>query len=183
MSDFEFLENLAIQIKENRAKLYDVEDSLSDVNVKLREIPLKRTTESTFAKMIGVGYDDKLSDLEKAKEQLERTKSDLISSVSKDTDTFISEVSSPNLIVPLEANPKIVDGNTVYKYRNGAKFKNLFDILCEILGLSFPLVVKDVMLSPTEIVIAVKDEFEAKQKFINSFHEVQNTLLIKKKIN
>jgi hypothetical protein len=50
-----------------------------------------------------------------------------------------------------------------------------------MLGLSSPLVIKDVMLSPTEIVIAVKDEFEAKQKFINSLHEIQNTLLIKKK--
>ena len=181
MSDFDFLENLAIQIKESRSKLYDVEDSLSEVNIQLREIPLKRTTESTFAKMIGVGYDDKLADLEKAKEQLERTKTDLRATISKDTDTFIAELSSPNLIIPLDGNPKIVDGNTVYKYRNGAKFKNVFDILCEILGLSSPLVVKDVMLSPTEIVIAVKDEFEAKQKFINSFHEVQNTLLIKKK--
>ena len=181
MSDFDFLENLAIQIKDSRSKLYDVEDSLSEVNIQLREIPLKRTTESTFAKMIGIGYDDKLADLEKAKEQLERTKADLRATISKDTDTFIAELSSPNLIIPLDGNPKIVDGNTVYKYRNGAKFKNVFDILCEILGLSSPLVVKDVMLSPTEIVIAVKDEFEAKQKFINSFHEVQNTLQLKKK--
>lgn len=181
MSDFEFLENLAIQIKENRSKLYDVEDSLSNVNIQLREIPLKRTTESTFAKMIGIGYDDKLVELEKAKEQLTLTKNDLKVTIGKDTDTFIAEVSSTNLIIPLEENPKIIDGKTVYKYRNGAQFKNMFDILCEILGLSSPLVVKDVMLSPTEIVIAVKDEFEAKQKFINSFHEVQNTLLIKKK--
>ncbi|EPA05092.1 hypothetical protein BG20_I1872, partial [Candidatus Nitrosarchaeum limnium BG20] len=78
-------------------------------------------------------------------------------------------------------NPKIIDGKTVYKYRNESQFKNLFDILCEMLGLSSPLVVKDVMLSQTEIVIAVKDEFEAKQKFINSLQEIQNTLLIKKK--
>lgn len=115
-----------------------MKDSLSNVNIQLREIPLKRSTESTFAKMIGVGYDDKLAELEKAKEQLERTKADLKVSIGKDTDTFISEASSPNLIIPLEENPKIIDGNTVYKYRNGAKFKNVFDILCEILGLSSP---------------------------------------------
>jgi len=181
MSDFESLENLAIQIKENRSKLYDVEDSLSGVNVKLHEIPLKRTTESTFAKMIGIGYDDNLAELEKAKEQLERTKTDLKSTISKDIATFISDFSSPNLIIPLENDPKIIDGKTVYKYRNNSQFKNVFDILCEMLGLSSPLVVKDVMLSHTEIVIAVKDEFEAKQKFINSLHEIQNTLLIKKK--
>lgn len=181
MSDFETLEQLAIQIKENRSKLYDVEDSLSNVSIQLREIPLKRSTESTFAKMIGIGYDDKLVELEKTKEQLTKTKDDLKSTISKDIETFISDISSPNLIIPLEGSPNIVNGKTVYKYRNGAQFKNVFDILCEILGLSSPLVVKDVMLSPTEIVIAVKDEFEAKQKFINSFHEVQNTLLIKKK--
>jgi len=181
MANFEFLESLAIEIKENRTKLYDVEDALSGVNVQLHEIPLKRTTESTFAKMIGVGYNDKISELEKAKEQLERTMADLKASIGKDTDTFISEVSSPQLIIPLEEHPTIADGKTIYKYRGGAKFKNLFEILCEILGRSSPLVVKDVMLSPTEITIAVKDEFEAKQKFINSFNEVQNTLLIKKK--
>ena len=181
MSDFESLENIAIKIKENRSKLHDIEDSLSDVNVQLHEIPLKRATESTFAKMIGVGYDDKLSELEKTKEQLEKAKNDLKSSISKDIATFISDVSSPNLIIPLDNNPKIIDGKIVYKYRNDSQFKNVFDILCEMLGMSFPLVVKDVMLSPTEIVIAVKDEFEAKQKFINSLHEIQNTLLIKKK--
>jgi hypothetical protein len=181
MSDFESLENLAIQIKENRSKLYEIEDSLSGVNVQLHEIPLKRSTESTFAKMIGIGYDDKLAELEKAKEQLERTKTGLKSTIAKDIATFISDFSSSNLIIPLENNPKIIDGKTVYKYRNESQFKNLFDILCEMLGLSSPLVVKDVMLSQTEIVIAVKDEFEAKQKFINSLQEIQNTLLIKKK--
>jgi len=181
MSDFENLETIAFQIKENRSKLHKIEDLLSSVNIQLHEIPLKRTTESTFAKMIGVGYDDKMSDLEKTKKQLEQSKMDLKTSIMKDIDTFISEFSSPNLIIPLENNPKIIDGKTVYKYREGSQFKNVFEMLCEMLGLSSPLVIKDVMLSPTEIVIAVKDEFEAKQKFINSLHEIQNTLLIKKK--
>ena len=181
MSDFETLETIAIQIKENRIKLHEIEDSLSNVNVQLHEIPLKRTTESTFAKMIGVGYDDKMSDLQRMKDQFERIKTELKSSITKDIDIFISEFSSPNLIIPLENNPKIIDGKTVYKYRDNSQFKNVFELLCEMLGLSFPLVIKDVMLSPTEIVIAVKDEFEAKQKFINSLHEIQHTLLIKKK--
>ncbi|MDF2422174.1 MAG: hypothetical protein OPY06_04110 [Nitrosopumilus sp.] len=181
MSDFENLESIAVQIKENRVKLHEIEDSLSSVNVQLHEIPLKRATESTFAKITGVGYDDKMADLQRMKEQSERTKADLKSSISKDIDTFISEFSSPNLIIPLESYPKIIDGKTVYKYRGDSQFKNVFEMLCEILGLSSPLVVKDVMLSPTEIVIAVKDEFEAKQKFISSLQEIQHTLLIKKK--
>lgn len=181
MSDFETLETIAIQIKENRVKLHEIEDSLSDVNIQLHEIPLKRTTESTFAKMIGIGYDDKMADLQKMKDQFERIKTELKSAITKDIDAFISEFSSPNLIIPLENNPKIIDGKTVYKYRDNAQFKNVFEMLCEMLGLSFPLVIKDVMLSPTEIIIAVKDEFEAKQKFINSLHEIQHTLLIKKK--
>lgn len=181
MPDFKTLETIAIQIKENRVKLHEIEDSLSNVNVQLHEIPLKRTTESTFAKMIGVGYDDKMSDLQRMKDQFERIKTDLKSSITKDIDTFISEFSSPNLIIPLENNPKIIDGKTVYKYRDNSQFKNVFELLCEMLGLSFPLVIKDVMLSPTEIVIAVKDEFDAKQKFISSMQEIQHTLLIKKK--
>ena len=74
MSDFGFLEDLAIQIQENRKLLAGIEPSLLDVNMRLHEIPLKRTTESVFAKMTGSSYDDRFSDLEKIKKDLEDKK-------------------------------------------------------------------------------------------------------------
>ncbi|MEK6831899.1 MAG: hypothetical protein AABZ37_05415 [Thermoproteota archaeon] len=64
------------------------------------------------------------------------------------------------MIIPLEENPKIVYENTIYKYRNDAKLKNIFDILCAILVIS--QLVPDMMLSSTEIVIDLKEEFEVK---------------------
>ncbi|MEK6929572.1 MAG: hypothetical protein AABZ42_02755 [Thermoproteota archaeon] len=82
------------------------------------------------------------------------------------------------MIIPLEENPKIVYENTIYKYRNDAKLKNIFDILCAILVIS--QLVPDMMLSSTEIVIDLKEEFEVKQNPISRFHKVQNTLLMKK---
>lgn len=82
------------------------------------------------------------------------------------------------MIIPLEENPKIVYENTIYKYRNDAKLKNIFDILCAILVIS--QLVPDMMLSSTEIVIDLKEEFEVKQNHISRFHKVQNTLLMKK---
>lgn len=181
MVELQILENIANNIKENRLQLYTVEDTLSNVNARLHEIPLKRSTESTFAKMIGIGYDDNMMELEKQKNHLEKQKEELKNAIQTDMHTFISEVSSPELIIPLEPNPIKKDGKTIYTYRNNAKFKSTFDILSELLGLSAPLVVKDVMLSASEITIAVPDEFEAKQKFISSLSEIQNTLLIKKK--
>ena len=181
MADFEFLEKVASRIIENRNQLHETEDMLSDTNAKIHEIPLKRSTESAFAKMIGMGYDDNIAELEESKEALEKLKESLKNSISTDMNTFISEISSPELVVPLEPNPTKKDGKTIYTYRNNARFKSVFVILSELLGLSAPLVVKDVMLSPTEITIAVQDEFEAKQKFIRSMSEIQNTLLIKKR--
>lgn len=181
MSDFGFLEDLAIQIQENRKILSGIEPSLSDVNMRLHEIPLKRSTESIFAKMTGSSYEDKFSELEKIKIDLEDKKQKIEQLVHDQLDKFLSEITSQNIIIPLDSNPVIKDGKTVYRYRDDEKFENLFNILCELLGLSAPLVVKDVMLSPTEIVIAEKDEFDAKQKFISSFSEIQNTLLIKKR--
>ncbi len=94
---------------------------------------------------------------------------------------FIAEITSADLIVPIDPMPRFSDGNTIYTYRDGAKFNNIFDILSELLGLSAPLVVKDVMLSPSEIVVKVADEFEAKKKFINSINQVQKTLSIRKR--
>ena len=181
MSDFGFLEDLAIQIQENRKILAGIEPSLSDVNMRLHEIPLKRSTESIFAKMTGSSYEDKFSELEKIKKDLEDKKQKIEQLVHDQLDKFLSEIASQNIIIPLDPTPVIKDGKTIYKYRDDGKFENLFNILCELLGRSVPLVVKDVMLSPTEIVIAEKDEFDAKQKFINSFNEIQNTLLIKKR--
>jgi hypothetical protein len=181
MADFNFLEKLAVKIKTDRSKLAQLEESLAYVNTEIHEIPLKRNTESTFAKIIGVGYDDRIEELQKSKESLEKQIKDLSDSVSSDMSTFISDMSSRELIIPLDPSPELKDGKTIYRYRDGARFTNIFDILSEILGLSAPLVVKDVMLSSSEITIATREEFEAKQKFVSSLNEIQKTLQIKKK--
>lgn len=180
MSDFTFLEEVAARIKANRIQLKDVEDELATVNFRIHEIPLKSSTESTFAKMIGEEYHDATEDLEKAKERLSLQKEDLTGKIKEDIATFITEFTSPDLVIPLEPNPKIADGNTTFKYRGGVVFKNVLEILSELLGLSAPILVKDVMFSSSEIIIKVKDEYEAKQKFLNSMHEVQKTLSIKR---
>lgn len=181
MSDFIFLEQVAARIIENRTKLNDVEDELSTVNFRIHEIPLKSPTESTFAKMIGQDYYNATTDLEKAKEKLIIQKEELSTKIKEDISTFITEFTSPDLVVPLDSNPKIADGNTIFHYKNNATFKNILTILSELLGLSPPILVKDVMFSASEIIIKVTDEYEAKQKFLSSMNEVQKTLSIKRK--
>lgn len=181
MSDFPALEQVAARIRENRTKLKDVEDELATVNFRIHEIPLKSPTESTFAKMIGQDYYDATTDLEKAKEKLIAQKEDLSVKIKEDISTFINEFTSHDLVVPLEPNPKIAEGNTIFHYKNNANFSNILAILSELLGLSPPILVKDVMFSASEIVIKVTDEYEAKQKFLSSMNEVQKTLSIKRK--
>src|SRR3989338_9480960 len=173
MADFNFLEKIAARIKENRAKLAQLEESLAYVNTEIHEIPLKRNTESTFAKIIGIGYDDRIDEIKKSKDNLENQIKNLSDAVTSDMSSFISEISSPDLVIPLEPNPNLKEGKIIYKYRDGAKFNNIFDVLSELLGLSAPLVVKDGMLSSTEITIATREEFEAKQKFISAMNEIQ----------
>lgn len=181
MADFHYLEQIAARIKTNRAHLTDVDEVLLDVKTKIHELPLKRPAESTFAKMIGVEYNDELEELEQSKQRLEIQKEELENTIKTDTDTFIADITSQDLVIPLEPVPTFNDGNTVYRYRDGAKFSNVFDILSELLGLSAPLVVKDVMLSSSEVTVKVNDELEAKKKFISSMNEVQKTLLLKKR--
>ncbi|MFZ0184019.1 MAG: hypothetical protein WBV92_08635 [Nitrosotalea sp.] len=181
MSDFTFLEQVATRIKENRTNLKEVEDELATVNFRIHEIPLKSPTESTFAKMIGQDYHDPTTDLESAKEKLSAQKEDLSTKIKEDISTFITEFASHELVIPLEPNPKIVDGNTIFHYKNNVTFNNILTILSELLGLSPPILVKDVMFSASEIVIKVTDEYEAKQKFLSSLNEVQKTLSIKRK--
>lgn len=181
MTDFNFLEQVALQIKRNRQQLTDVDDELATINFRIHEIPLKISTESTFAKMIGENYVDATQELESAKEKLLKEKETLTTKVNDDITTFISDFISPELVIPLEPNPLVADGSTFFKYKNGNTYKNIFDILSELLGLSSPILVKDVMFSPTEIVIRVTDEYEAKQKFLSSINEVQKTLSIKRR--
>jgi hypothetical protein len=181
MVDFHYLEELAGRIKANRQQLAQVEDQLSQVNAKIHELPLKSETESTFAKMIGEEYHDEFGALESVKERLVAQRDTLAETINNDMATFITEITSADLIVPINPSPRFNDGNTIYTYKDNAKFSNIFDILSELLGLSAPLVVKDVMLSPSEIVVKVADEFEAKKKFINSINQVQKTLSIRKR--
>ncbi|MFB5614857.1 MAG: hypothetical protein ACE5RI_07135, partial [Candidatus Nitrosomaritimum yanchengensis] len=154
---------------------------LSDINMRLHEIPLHRTTEASFAKMIGESYDDNMSGLEKAKKELEDQKKTLENEEKEQIEKFISEITSKDVLIPLNPKSSIKDGKTFFTYRDDSKFENLFLILSELLGISLPLVIKDVMLSPNEIVISEKDEYEAKHKFLTIIKEVQNTLLIKKR--
>lgn len=181
MVDFNYLDDLARQIKANRNYLNQVDEELKIVNMKLHELPLKKPTESTFAKMIGVDYDDQNDNLQKSKTNLEAKKDELVSSIKNDTGMFITEMTSPDLVVPLDPKPTFKDGRVQFQYRNSTKFHNLFEFLSELLGLSAPLVVKDVMLSSSEIIVKVSNEYDAKQKFINSMSEIQKTLTIKKK--
>jgi hypothetical protein len=181
MADFNYLDELARQIKSNRNYLGQIDDELKIVNMKLHELPLKKPTESTFAKMIGVQYDDQLDALQKSKANLEAKRDELSNGIKSDTNKFITEMTSPDLVVPLDPKPLFKDGRVQFQYRDATKFHNLFEFLSELLGLSAPLVVKDVMLSSTEIIVKVTNEYEAKQKFINSMSEIQKTLTIKKK--
>ncbi|MGH9923384.1 MAG: hypothetical protein ACRD38_11590, partial [Nitrososphaerales archaeon] len=151
MVDFHYLEEVAGRIKSNRQQLWSVENELSKVNALTHEIPLKSATESTFASMIGVEYNDQLAELEGAKDSLEAQKEMLIGTINDDMATFITEITSSDLLIPLEPRPRFNEGNTVYTYRNGARFNNIFDILSELLGLSSPIVVKDVMLSSSGV--------------------------------
>jgi hypothetical protein len=181
MADFNYLDELARQIKSNRNYLGQIDDELKIVSMKLHELPLKKPTESTFAKMIGVQYDDQLDALQKSKANLEAKRDELSNGIKSDTNKFITEMTSPDLVVPLDPKPLFKDGRVQFQYRDATKFHNLFEFLSELLGLSAPLVVKDVMLSSTEIIVKVTNEYEAKQKFINSMSEIQKTLTIKKK--
>src|SRR3972149_1969173 len=89
MADFNFLEKTAVRIKENRAKLAQLEESLAYVNTEIHEIPLKRNTESTFAKIIGIGYDDRIDELKKSKDNLENQIKNLSDAVTSDMSSFI----------------------------------------------------------------------------------------------
>jgi len=181
MVDFHFLEEVAGRIKTNRQHLLKIDDELSNVNARLHELPLRSATESTFAKMIGMEYHDELAELEKSRDKLVTQKNLLVDTIDNDMTTIITELTSAELVIPVEAIPKFSDGKTIYRYRDAAKFINLFDILGELLGLSTPIVIKDVMLSPSEIVITEKSELEAKKKFISIINEVQKTLSIKRR--
>jgi hypothetical protein len=181
MVDFAYLDEIAARIKANREQLYEIDEELSKVNARIHELPRRSEVESTFAKMIGGDYHDELSDLEKVRDKLVTERDLLSSAVDSDLSTIINALASAELVIPVDPVPKISDGNTKFSFRNGATFTNLFSILSEVLGLSLPMVIKDVMLSPSEIVIKATDEFEAKKKFINAVNEIQKTLSIKKR--
>src|SRR5207245_3419046 len=90
MVDFNYLEQVASRIKRNRQQFADVEDELATINFRIHEIPLKISTESTFAKMIGEQYNDATSELENAKQKLTAERESLTSKIKEDITPFIT---------------------------------------------------------------------------------------------
>ncbi|WKT57306.1 hypothetical protein QVH35_07750 [Candidatus Nitrosotenuis chungbukensis] len=87
---------MAKKVKSERINLHQIDEELKSVNMRLHELPLKKPTESTFAKMIGIQYEDQMEQLEKMKLNLESQKDQITSSIKKDTDTFITEMAPQN---------------------------------------------------------------------------------------
>jgi hypothetical protein len=181
MTDFQYLEEIAARIKENREQLYKIDDELSKVNARIHELPRRSEVESGFAKLVGSEYYDELSEHEKVRDSLVAQRDSLASAIETDVNGFITGFASSDLVIPIDPEAGFSDGNATYRYRNGIKYINLFGLLSEVVGLSLPMVIKDVMLSPSEIVIKASEEFEAKKKFINAVNEIQKTLSIKKR--
>src|SRR5438046_6745069 len=83
----------------------------------------------------------------------------LSNKIREDITTFIAEFTSPELVIPLDPSSKIADGNTTFKYKNGVVYRSIFEILSELLGLSAPILVKDVLFYDSEIIIKVTDDY------------------------
>src|SRR5207245_8061975 len=116
------------KIKSKRQQVNNDEAELIRVNFRIHEVPLKSVTESTFAKMVGDQYHDELAELEKIKNELASEKEKLGETIKTDTNTFVTEITSPDLVIPLELPPKFQEGNKIFKYKNGVKFNSIFDI-------------------------------------------------------
>lgn len=178
--DLYYLDELAAKIKVNKDKIARLRDELAELDSRMRD----RTIDLEFAKLIGYSYDDE--DVESMRARMKSEIDTLEESVRNDMEAFISGLSSPELIIPIDPRPIIGNdsstiassdgkgrGKVVYRYRDGAVFTNFVAMFSTLFNKAS---VKDITFMPDSVLINAGDEREAKYKFVNSIKEMQRML-------
>jgi hypothetical protein len=171
------LDTIAARLLQEQKELDDLTHDIKQLEADLREYPRRAEGEKKFYALIGLDWDEpklkeKLKELSERREVLSKT-------ISEENAKIFEALSEKNLIVPLDPKPAIDGGNTSFKYRANISYSNAVQELANILGLTVPLRVDDVVIEHDKITVSEVDPHYAMDKVVTAFDKISKTVALK----
>ena len=173
------LEVIAAQLLEQQKELDLLNEEINRLEFELHELPRKSAGEKNFYTLIGMDWDEpkieeKLGELNEKKETISKL-------ISEQNAKIVAALSEKNLILPLDPKPTVSGGSSSFRYRANATYPKAVQELANILGLTIPLKVDDVVIEQEKITVAEADLHYAMEKIVMAFDKISKTVALKLK--
>lgn len=173
------LEVIAAELLEQQKELDLLNEDISRLEFELHEFPRKSVGEKNFYTLIGMDWDE--PKIEKKLGQLNEKKEVISKLISEQNAKIVTALSEKNLIVPLDPKPAVSGGTSSFKYRANSTYPKAVQELANILGLTVPLKVDDVVIEQDKITVAEADLHYAMEKIVMAFDKISKTVALKLK--
>ena len=175
--DLSELEQIATRLSEQQKELDTLKEDISGLEADLREQPRKSEGEKKFYALIGMEWnepkvEDKLRELSEKRDAISK-------SISEENAKIVSALSEKNLMLPLDPKPEIRGGGASFRFRDNSTYSMAIQELANVLGLSVPLKVDDVVIESDKITVAETDPHIAMEKIVGAFDKISKTVSLK----
>lgn len=172
------LEVIASELIEQEKMLDQINSELEFVEGEFKQQPKRAGREKKFYSLIGIEWKDS-GELSQRRAELRDDKEKVQRIVNEARDKLVKGFSSGELVVPLDPDPVREGGGHLFRYRANARYPKAVQELANLLGMSVPLVVDEVEISPDEIRSPESDSYLAKEEVVNAFDKIRKTVALK----
>jgi hypothetical protein len=172
------VEVVAGELIEQKKRLANVEAELSQVQQELKEQPRRSQKDRQFYSLIGLDYEEP-SQFKQREGQLLKERTEASTAMKRARETLLQGFSASDLVVPLDPAPAAEGKKFTFHYRFNASYPKTLEALSDILGLSSPLTVDEVVILPDRISVNEVDAYFAKKKIVETFAKIRKTVALK----
>ena len=172
------LEVIASTLIEQEKMLDQISGELEFVEGEFKQQPRRTGRDKKFYSLIGMEWKDS-GELAQRRDALRGDKQKVQRVVDEARDRLVRGFSSGELVVPLDPEAIREGEGHIFRYRAGASYPKAVEELANLLGMSVPLMVDEVEISPDRIRIAESDPYLAKEEVVNAFDKIRKTVALK----
>ncbi|TLX96091.1 MAG: hypothetical protein E6K89_04660 [Thaumarchaeota archaeon] len=172
------LEVIASELIEQEKMLDQIDFELEFVEGEFKQQPKRAGREKKFYSLIGIEWKDS-EELSQRRAALREDKEKVQRIVNEARDKLVKGFSSGELVVPLDPDPVRNGEGNLFRYRANASYPKAVQELASLLGMSVPLQIDEVEISPDQIRSPESDPYLAKEEVVNAFDKIRKTVALK----
>jgi hypothetical protein len=175
--DLSELEVAAGRLLGEQKRLRSIDSELTMLKQELREMPRREVKDKSFYALIGLNYEDPGHSNREA--ELKKERAEVLTSIREAEGIILKGLTSHGLVIPLDPNPTVVGDMFTFRFRSQATYPRTMEELGELLGLSSPIKIGQVMIYPDKIVVSEVDQYFAKEKIVEAIDNIRKAVSLR----